>query len=91
MVVTRIGSAVKNGLKNVAVRSKDKFVNFWTQVSSDYRAAASDLAEVYRNKPIKASIYTGCASIMTYLYWNKPTEVDFRQNYIDFHHDLAMG
>ena len=90
-MVTRIGIGVKNGLKNVAVRSKNKFFTFWTQVGSDYRAAASDLAEVCRNKPIKASSYAGCASLMTYLWWTKPTAVDFRQNYIDFHHDLAMG
>ena len=88
---TRIGSAVKNGLKNVAIRSKDKFVTFWTGVGTDYRAAFSDLVEVCQKKPIRASGYAGCASILTYLYWTKPTAVDFRQNYIDFHHDLAMG
>ena len=90
-MITRIGSAVKSGTKNVAIRTKDRFVAFWTGVGNDYRAAISDLVEVCQKKPLRATSYAGCTSLMTYLYWTKPTAIDFRQNYIDFHHDLTMG
>ena len=87
MVITRIGS----GIKNVAIGSKNKFVNLWTQLGADYKAAISDLGVVCQKKPIKASFYIGCGAILTRLYWTNPTVVHFRQNYIDFHHDLMLG
>ena len=87
MVITRIGS----GIKNVAIGSKNKFVNFWTQLGADYKAAISDLGVVCQKKPIKASFYIGCGAILTRLYWTNPTVVNFRQNYIDIHHDLMLG
>ena len=90
-MITRIGGAVKNGMKNVVIGSKNKFVNFVTQVGTDYKAAIIDLMEVCTKKPIRASTYGVLGSSMVYLYWTKPTEVDFRQNYVDFHHDLALG
>ena len=90
-MITRIGRAIKGGIKNVAIGSKNKFVNFWTQLGADYKAAISDLGVVCQKKPIKASFYIGCGVILTRLYWTNPTVVNFRQNYIDFHHDLMLG
>ena len=90
-MITRIGSAIKNGIKNVAIGSKNKFVTFWTQLGGDYKAAISDLGVVCQKKPIRASFYMSCGVILTRLYWTNPTVVNFRQNYIDFHHDLMLG
>ena len=90
-MLSRIGGAVKNGMKNAVIGSKNKFVNFVTQVATDYKSATTDLIEVFTKKPYKSSSYVAFGSSMVYLYWTKPTEIDFRQNYINFHHDLALG
>ena len=90
-MITRIGRWIGGGIKNVAIGSKNKFVTFWTQLGGDYKAALSDLGVVCQKKPIKASFYISCGVILTRLYWTNPTVVNFRQNYIDFHHDLMLG
>lgn len=68
----------------------ERYVKFWENVATDYKEATLEIIEGCRTRPLKAFAYATLGSGLVYLNKTRPSELDFKESCVKFHHDLTL-
>ena len=90
-LVTEVKPTTKSEKFRAFVSSRrERAVNYFHMVKGDYKEAFKEVAEFYRFKPLKASIYSSIGLLSLYASYTNPDEMEFKDCYISHGHELAQ-